>query len=102
MAEGEDAKFIAVLLNQDYEHVHWERNETTLANKSKKYDIRQDLLTGRHNLIIENCKKSDEAIYGCVAGTEVTSARLYVESKFHFFHFSIFVTCYFSSNVISL
>merc|ERR1739838_494040 len=40
---------------------------------------RQDLLTGRHNLIIENCKKSDEAIYGCVAGTEVTSARLYVE-----------------------
>ena len=81
VAEGDDAEFAVIVAECDYQHVHWEKNESKIVENSNKYEMKKNLSTGDHSLVIKNAQKSDEAIYSCMAGSTQTSARLFVESK---------------------
>jgi len=77
VAEGSDAVFEAMLHQEEYPHVRWEKNEHVLQEDSRKFLISAGC--GIHHLVVKDCRKSDEGIYSCFAGSTQTSARLFVE-----------------------
>merc|ERR1712096_189673 len=74
---GSDAVFEAMLHQEEYPHVRWEKNEHVLQEDSRKFLISAGC--GIHHLVVKDCRKSDEGIYSCFAGSTQTSARLFVE-----------------------
>ena len=79
VAEGSDAVFEAMLREEEYPHVRWEKNEHVLQEDRRKFLI-SNSGCGIHHLVVKDCRKTDEGIYSCFAGSTQTSARLFVES----------------------
>ena len=81
VAEGSDAVFEAMLREEEYPHVRWEKNEHVLQEDRRKFLI-SNSGCGIHHLVVKDCRKTDEGIYSCFAGSTQTSARLFVESLY--------------------